>query len=122
MLLAQLEKVRAKKIVVENDYGPAKPAVNIDQDSLLFNGSDFLHQNKLASAMEERVKEGEAIFESSGHVIGNATIDMRIKKIIWEGSYVDLGWLAPSCDLKFIESKSALGRNSLRVKPVAFLG
>ncbi len=69
--------------------------------------------------MEDKLKEGESFLENAGYVIGSATIDMRIKRVIWEGGYIDLGWLAPSCDLKFMETKSALGRNSLCVKPPA---
>ncbi len=91
----------------DGDYGPTKAAVLIDENALLFNGSDMLQQAKLSTSMVDKIKEGETFYENSGHVIGNATIDMRIKKIIWEGGYIDLGWLAPSCDIKFVEAKSA---------------
>ncbi len=102
-LLAKLQTVRNKKVQpaasVASDYGPSKPAMSIDENSLLFNSSDILHHNKLSNSIEEKLKEGEHFAENFGHVVGTATIDMRIKKVIWDGGYIDLGWLAPSLNL-----------------------
>ncbi len=65
-----------------------------------------MQSDKVATSMMGILDEGESHVVKAGQVIGSATLDMRIKNKIWEGAYLDLGWLAPSCDLKFVETKT----------------
>ncbi|MCP3933707.1 MAG: hypothetical protein GY705_31970, partial [Bacteroidetes bacterium] len=74
-LLEKLRKIREKKDDEEfSEYGPTKPARMIDENAFLFNSTDVLQHSKLASSVEDKLKEGEAFSDTSGMIIGSATI------------------------------------------------
>ncbi len=100
-------------------YAPAKPAYEVNDDASLFKSKDMVQAAKMAAALLEKVDEGESIQVKAGSVIASTTVDMRIKHLIWEGGYFELGLLAPSCDVKFSDVKSGVARANNKVKPPA---
>ncbi|MCP3932547.1 MAG: hypothetical protein GY705_26040, partial [Bacteroidetes bacterium] len=116
-LLEKLKAIREKTVVKPNKYGPTKPALMIDDESKLFKSDKSGEANKVASSLFSNLDEGEDLYDHAGLGIGSTTVDIRIKRVIWDGSYIDLGWLAPRSNLRFQKSNTMNARFAARVEP-----
>ncbi|MCP3929541.1 MAG: hypothetical protein GY705_10610, partial [Bacteroidetes bacterium] len=95
--------------------------LEIEDESHLFQASNVLSAKKKASSLFGILDEDDYdIKEEPGMLIGEATIDVRIKKLILSGGYIDLGWLAPRSEQKFQETTSTSSNKTImKVKPSA---
>ena len=95
----------AKKLKggMDPDYAPSKPAYELDElTSSVDPSALLLDTQQVSSALFGMmgVNEKSAGDSVSCLLLGGATADPKLKRKIWDGSFVELGSLAPRTELR----------------------
>ncbi|MCP4256220.1 MAG: hypothetical protein GY774_01680 [Planctomycetes bacterium] len=92
----------------EGRFAPEKPASVLEEGSKIVETPD-LSASSLSETLAAILQgEDDLADNSTSIIIGASICDIKIKKKIWLGSYVDLGCLAPRSDIKPRENLSPL--------------
>ena len=101
---------RPRAPTVDPMFAPSKPATLISEDSLLIepDSSPALSSHNLTDSMLSILEGDDYSFNPISATISAATMDVKIKRKIWLGQYIDLGCLAPPSDIKPKEQQNLL--------------
>ncbi|MCP3933254.1 MAG: hypothetical protein GY705_29640, partial [Bacteroidetes bacterium] len=109
---------KKKKPVQKSQYAPSKPAMEIDEETKLYDTEKVLQSNKVAASLFDML-DLKGSSQDKGLLIDSTTVDIRLKKAIWSGAFFDLGLLAPRCEMKFIESSTTAKTLQKITKPAS---